>query len=487
MTKSSSSSSSSNCQDAELIQLLKEHFSSNDTVWQLVFDEQRSCPDDQAVPPWDPFVNASGGAHHSRRTTDGVGGGRGVGVGGDAADYRSGSEAFYAFVTPFVIVVGLAGNLVSLKVFSTPQLRKLSSSHYLTAISLSDSLVLVTYVFLDWLNRGLPLWPGGHRVQIVNVSGACQAFLFASYAFRFISVWLIVLFTVERYIAVCRPFYSRLTCTKAFARRAIWAVVVLAALVSLYKPVLSGVYDTAGPRVQPNSNVHQITSTSSYFDFVGPENKSSSSTAAGSAGAREAPWVTSDILLTYQSAGERACRGNPDYDGSYLNFVMDVAYGLLITAVPFVPIAVLNTSILRALINRDRNIRKLNLMVAEKKVRLEFTVNLLAVSASFLGLNVPYFVFWCQQFVQSLYADDDISVVLWNRDKLLFAKVVFYFNYAINFFLYSLTGAYYRSSLGRLFSCAKSKTTAFPMRNISLSNTFTQYSSVKAAKYGTDV
>jgi len=59
----------------------------------------------------------------------------------------------YAYVTPVILVLGLVGNCVSLRVFATPKLRKLSASVYLSAISLSDCCVLSTYVFLYWLER----------------------------------------------------------------------------------------------------------------------------------------------------------------------------------------------------------------------------------------------------------------------------------------------------------------------------------------------
>jgi len=65
---------------------------------------------------------------------------------------------------------------------------------------------------MDWLKKGLPLWPGRHSIRWVDTSGVCESstkgstdspgvcesFLFTSYTFRFVSIWLIVLFTIER-------------------------------------------------------------------------------------------------------------------------------------------------------------------------------------------------------------------------------------------------------------------------------------------------
>ena len=98
-----------------------------------------------------------------------------------------------------VCLTGLLGNALSLRVFAgAARMRRLSSSLYLSAISLSDCLVLLSYVLLDWLKNGLPLWPGRHSIRWIDTSGVCESFLFTSYTFRFVSIWLIVLFTIER-------------------------------------------------------------------------------------------------------------------------------------------------------------------------------------------------------------------------------------------------------------------------------------------------
>ena len=66
-------------------------------------------------------------------------------------------KTFSAYVTPFIIAIGLAGNLISLRVFTSTQLRKLSASFYLAALSASDTIVLLTYVLGDWLMRRMKL------------------------------------------------------------------------------------------------------------------------------------------------------------------------------------------------------------------------------------------------------------------------------------------------------------------------------------------
>jgi hypothetical protein len=215
---------------------------------------------------------------------------------------------------------------------------------------------------------------------------------------------------------VCRPFRRRVVCTKTFAHRAIALVVLVAAIASFHKPLLSGVYDVRPPQHAPDFNVDKLLAAvdgdlSELFIDVTNNTDSLS---------RDSD-VTSGSALEWQDGGDflqslstphgndetaiednRVCRHNPAYDGTYLSFIMELIYGSSITAVPFVPIAVFNIAILKALITRDAVTRVLNQSIAtEKRVRREFTVLVLVISASLICLSLPYFIVWCFQFIQS--------------------------------------------------------------------------------------
>ncbi len=51
---------------------------------------------------------------------------------------------------------------------------------------------------LTRLRDGLPHWPGSHSLPLQDRNGACQAYLYSSYMFRFMSAWFIVIFAAER-------------------------------------------------------------------------------------------------------------------------------------------------------------------------------------------------------------------------------------------------------------------------------------------------
>ena len=117
-----------------------------------------------------------------------------------------GGRLFYAWFTPLVLLVGVVGNTLSLCVFLSRNMRSLSASTYLAALSTADLTALVFYVLVEWLIRGMPVLRGGDgegegeggRAGLMAVNGSCQMVMYLHYVSRFLSAWLVVAFTVER-------------------------------------------------------------------------------------------------------------------------------------------------------------------------------------------------------------------------------------------------------------------------------------------------
>ncbi|KAK7091711.1 hypothetical protein V1264_009359 [Littorina saxatilis] len=137
-----------------------------------------------------------------------------------------------------------------------------------------------------------------------------------------------------------------------------------------------------------------------------------------------------------------------------LSFVLDSVYGLSITIVPFLIISVLNALIIRRLLHRYKRHKRINVITEESIIRMEFTVILLVVSFVFIVLNLPYCFVWCKRFFLSRKGmhegpgSSDVGVDFDNYEGvLMITRVVFYMNYCVNFFLYSVTGAYFRKEL----------------------------------------
>ncbi|CAG5134561.1 unnamed protein product [Candidula unifasciata] len=304
------------------------------------------------------------------------------------------SQGFYTYVTPFVLTIGIVGNILSIVVFMSKNMRKLSASTYLAALSVSDICALFFYVFIDWLRRGLPYFPGKYEATFLEEQGLCQLQTYLSYVSRFVSAWIIVTFTVERYIGVCHPLKRKDICGSRSSQKVIASVIVIALVLMVYKPALTGRHE--------NTRIQQTVAR---------------------------------------------CSRNPNLP--LLSFILDSIFALSITFVPFLLISILNFFIIRRLYLRNRRYLKKNIVTEESIIRMEFTVILLVVSFVYVVLNLPYFYFWCKRFLevfQSKSAFFDHS-----EAELLVTRVVFYLNYCINFFLYSVTGAYFRKELKVLF------------------------------------
>lgn len=120
-----------------------------------------------------------------------------------------------AYYIPFITLAGTIGNVLSVLVFVRTKLRKLSSSYYLAALSISDTV----YLFCNLMQ-----WTNTLNINIYNRNGPCQVFTFVSSMCTALSAWLVVAFTVERFIAVRYPLKRQTMCT---VRRAKSILIVL--------------------------------------------------------------------------------------------------------------------------------------------------------------------------------------------------------------------------------------------------------------------
>ena len=305
--------------------------------------------------------------------------------------YRIGSNVF-AFVTPVIFMIGIFGNSLSLLVFRSKTLKKLSASTYLAALSISDNFSLVFYVLVEWLRRGLKDISPDLDVSFLNSNGLCQVLLYMAYISRLMSSWIIVVFTIERFLGVCYPLRS----FKRGAGKIILSMLVLSSLLVLYKPILSG---------------------------------------------------------GYMRANRKLCTANDDF--KLLSFALDGVFAISITLIPFIIITVLNILIVRKLFLRNKESR--HMFADDSTIRLEFTLILLAISFFFVAFNLPYSIVWARNFIHSSEikqstGTEAADIEYWSG-VLLITRTIFYMNYCINFFLYSITGKYFRNALTEKLSC----------------------------------
>lgn len=297
---------------------------------------------------------------------------------------------FFAYFTPVIFVIGIIGNSISLAVFTSKNLRKLSASTYLAALSVADILSLIFYVLVEWLRRGIEHINPDLKITFLDKNGFCQVLLYMAYISRLMSAWIIVIFTIERFTGVCYPLKS----FNRGARKILLTLLVISCLLVLYKPILSG---------------------------------------------------------EHTKRQKTVCTANPEY--KLLSFALDGAFAIAITLVPFVIITALNFMIVRKLFLRNRESR--DLFSDDSTIRLEFTLILLAISFFFVAFNLPFSVVWTRNFLYFSNfnrSQPDINVEYWNG-VLIITRTIFYLNYCINFFLYNITGKYFRTALTEMIVC----------------------------------
>ncbi len=144
---------------------------------------------------------------------------------GRSDGFKVALQYLFVYVTPVIIAVGLAGNLLSLIVFTFSHLQRLSSSVYLSSLSLAD-MGFLGALFFVWLDR-----IGFH---VFSREGWCQAVLYVTHVCGFLAVWTVVSFTAERYIIVYHSLRKDAFCTRARAKLVVLCLCIYSATFYLY-------------------------------------------------------------------------------------------------------------------------------------------------------------------------------------------------------------------------------------------------------------
>uniref|UniRef100_A0A182JCT0 G-protein coupled receptors family 1 profile domain-containing protein n=1 Tax=Anopheles atroparvus TaxID=41427 RepID=A0A182JCT0_ANOAO len=145
----------------------------------------------------------------------------------------------FAYYVPALVLLGSIGNVLSVLVFFKTKLRKLSSSYYLAALGLSDTVFLVG-LFVTWLDI--------FQVPVYTREPYCQLLTYMSGVASFLSVWYVVAFTFERFIVVRYPLKRQSWCT---VRRAKTIIACLTLAGSVHSVPY---FFYAGPQYAENDN-----------------------------------------------------------------------------------------------------------------------------------------------------------------------------------------------------------------------------------------
>ncbi|GFO37801.1 orphan G-protein coupled receptor 50 [Plakobranchus ocellatus] len=147
------------------------------------------------------------------------------------------SLAVDRFVTPIWCVMGVLGNLISVRVWTLRRMRKCNTSAaYLATLAFSDLLFLILLVG----NELQYPW----MVGALDLQGWCQVWNVLQMATQYTSILLVLAFTVERFISVYRPFSCEKFSKTSRSSKIIIAIVCTSFLLALPQAVFWNVGDT---------------------------------------------------------------------------------------------------------------------------------------------------------------------------------------------------------------------------------------------------
>lgn len=304
------------------------------------------------------------------------------------------------FILPVIIVVGTVGNILSIAVLIRSKMRCTSVYFYLMVLAFADLCVLYVSGFKTWIRIVADF-------ELLHVSSfTCKATLFLLLFCLHFSAWLVVLTTVDRFIAVWFPF-----------RAAVWCSVGRARLLTVALMVVIGIY-----------NAHVF-------------------------------WTMS---LYGQTVNRPSCKADPKdlFMKAPFEYLKLATYSIF----PFVIILTLNILIIARLkwstlflrkqdSSSLRSVPSCNVSACLGR-HAKVTYMLLAVSFTYLLLTGPFTI-----VVLAVPSNPGPSL----RAKLMLVKAVcfllMYCNHAVNFFLYCLTGRKFRYELKELFAARRFKKT----------------------------
>ena len=329
------------------------------------------------------------------------------------------------YVAPLIFITGLIGNSVSFVVFVATHLKRNSCHTYLASLAIADTVFLVCK-FLDWGTKT--------GVHIYGHQGSCQLFVYLTYVSGFLSVWYVVAFTVERWIATCHPLKRDIKCTPYVAKKVVVTLAVIALCAYCFCFVMFGItiipelfMGMCGPLQKYAAWVSIIKIVDTFIILIIPT----------------CIIVSCNIRMYYVILKIRRQAGlhDPAAKVQKWNFnrstAMDKSYSKKLSSD----------------LGPYRNRGKVNLA---RSSHIRATRMLIIVSTVFLICNIPRHISKTYAFVMTYLDPDYVPEPNCLLTQQIF-HLLYYVNFSVNFFLYSMSSRSFRIGLIRVFIKLKTK------------------------------
>ena len=153
------------------------------------------------------------------------------------------SSKLLLFTSVVFVIMGIIGNFINIVVMSQ-YLRKYSSSVYIFVLAISDSAYLIS-TFLGALLKPIKCYYFNEtRIDFVSHNNfACQLFQYLMDLFSDYSCMIILCFSIERFIAVCKPIKVKVICSiKIVKLLCILLLLVISASIAPHNFMMLGSY-----------------------------------------------------------------------------------------------------------------------------------------------------------------------------------------------------------------------------------------------------
>ncbi|XP_043584033.1 thyrotropin-releasing hormone receptor-like [Bombus pyrosoma] len=381
-------------------------------------------------------------------------------------------DFFHQYYIPSIILLGLVGNLLSCVVFLNTHLRIRSSSYYLAALATADFGFLVT-LLLVWLNNTLG-W------KVFNKEGWCETLVYVSAVCSSLSVWLIVAFTVERFIAIQYPLHRPHICTIARAKTIVLVLVILALASHSYSFVTAGVINRDGEdycdlKVEYLETMKIISIIDSIASLIAPlvliivmntmimrnllrfsRRFKQSSTTSTDCPSREQSDINLNQIPSAGSSNNGAGGINlgpvvggrrPPSQQSFHSSKNNHSHHSRHQTTSAPSSTPRNACQLPEIATRCIHIRSSSRNLVSTRNQQSITKMLLLISTVFILLNLPSYVIRLCVFFFTL-ARKNTPDLLWCLQQ--FFMLLYYTNFSINFLLYAMCGITFRRCLQQL-------------------------------------
>ncbi|XP_074657341.1 FMRFamide receptor-like [Tubulanus polymorphus] len=296
------------------------------------------------------------------------------------------SLLFNQYFPPVIIGLGVPANILAIIVLSSPRYRGLTTSFYLRFLSVFDTNLLAVVLLLSYLEDNRP-------ELISNVF--CKIYYTEDYFGFAISNSLLVVVTVDRFVAIQFPLKAKSWCT---VKRARWVVLFVFIFVALcYSHLL--IY-----------------------------------------GGSETPIY----------GGEPFCRLQLEGVWRDVFYMFDVIYSVYI---PFPVLLILNILMARIVLKSRKQRESTSSGTKLHQREISLTILLLLVCFVFLVTSLPYVFhanFWESGNVD--YENDPVLSEL-RRASSSISYVFLFINPMVNFYLYCLGSSKFRGEFKRLLRC----------------------------------